>query len=352
MIIKFGEVEIKVVRKEFFCNHCDSYDSCNPNHRSGLFFLCELGDDYFIIGNGESGTTIFSEFIDYDNPAYLGMSGCKTGDGWHMTCGGWISISGIVVRKIAEVGRINEEAEISLKERILLLRLLEQKANKVVALDGFDLNKDWGTWEHKKVLKKYFLRNKRYDLYDGAQLIEIGKSYGADFKWNNWRIRVPKPRKVEWISMYSLDNDDPFAFCVKDIVKNWAIFWSSKNNRKVLYYTFDYKGMVEKRGILIELMQYKDIVYPKRKISIPKEEGWREFIEILFTRKLGEVLFLKEKPEWGEVLNLDDSRLEKVIRSDNKIIYPDYGILILSKDTIPVAVPYIDDKFTGGKTNE
>jgi hypothetical protein len=402
--IRLGpHIELKLIAEEFYSRYNIRYNHRDfQRHREGIWFLMALTDKktlttiYIIDGLGES-----EEGFPFDaNVGGVIASGFSTTyEMGHVTTGGWYSLlTPYITPDPADIGIFAEEDiktlmnppenyngtrrliesldDLNEDERILLSKLIKKslvtyltelmKAMPVFTTRVPELDIPYA---HVTPLLKTFISEKTYHLPGDAYLSYVPLSWRADFVFGGIRVYTPKARHEVYRNTHNI-------LSFEDKAKT-TIYYGEYAGRKTVYLG---KKLDSSFPLLLGWEEYNDITHPRAEIDYYtlRKALFRKtahIINILFTRRLGDVLFINPvevtyKPEDKEKLNnlnyAPETAFEKIRvitgiiekkEEDEKTIitikpeegateivlyHPEHGILQLPpKEFTAYEVPYI-----------
>lgn len=196
--MKIGELDIKVLRKHFYCRYCNDESECNrkKKHRSGIAYIVETKANdikkQFIISDGE-----FEELNEFErllgNVKKVKMSGAEVYEYGYKTCGGWFSINS---RELNSDEHFEPEkveydkivfSKVLDEHKIMILTSLVKDNKEIIELD-------WGLWNAIKPLIKTYVSSKTYHLPLNAYIFFQPFSFKALFRLRNIEFTVTKAR--------------------------------------------------------------------------------------------------------------------------------------------------------------
>lgn len=291
--MKFGSFEVEVIDKEFYCRYCSEVSPrCLKTHRMGIWFFLRITNKIFnpktvccIIGTGEKEGG-FPLNADAGKALRTGSSGYTEYERGYVTCGGWYSIcTPMFLDKVPEDILEQEPVELSTTEQIVLSKLLNERKVQIIKglidMKILSLYDDWGIWNELKPLFFVYRRTNVYE-YDDVEVVEIDKSWTSKVMYDKIEFFVPKGR---------LYYERKRLYNVLD-VPNGEVYFYDKYGRKVVYY------INKKSCRVLGWEQYHEHVHPRAELNIHPEvlesSVLYEIIKLLFTRRLGDIIFLKK----------------------------------------------------------
>ena len=334
-MLVLGNLEFRVVDKEFYCRYCDRYTPyCFRNHRSGLWFKVAVRNR-----NGKEITVVFGEgerehrfpfLANVGELLYSGMSGCEDYEKGYVTCGGWFGLKGVLVDYQEE--DTNIEPEMNEHEKIAFARMLNDYAKEIIKTlidnDVTTTSDDWGLWNCYKPLFRVYEREKVIELPLGARIVEHGMSFNATFEFGKIKVRIPKGR-------YRIE-EDSLIFTVA--VGRTRVYYAKFFERNIVYLT------KENWLHFLAWEEYSGHVHPMATISneIPRA------IDFLVKYRLGDILFIPRASQSNFEGKLDPATKEQfkkikclkgciefgeeiIVRGDDGIAlyHPEHGLLEL-----------------------
>jgi len=286
----------KVVDKEFYCRYCRSYDQCKGKHRSGIWFKLAFGntltDRCLIITIGEGEREFNFPFnCSVGEEIRRGMSGCIYFQKGHITMSGWHYLTDIITERTDKNFSELQSITLTQSEQIILSKLLNQ--NKVKILKALtdekiiSLEDDWGLWNHIKPLFFVYKRRNVKEFPLGARIEEQPDTFKAKFVWGDIQFFIPKGR---YTHHYLFDNLNVITIGKRELWQEGKqIFYGEVYGRKIVYY-YHYD-----HNIIYANEVYNNHIHPPALINPPLFEYLHSYIQKLFYRRLGDILFIKEE---------------------------------------------------------
>lgn len=314
LIIRTGDIRIRVLDKEFYCRYCDEYTrECFEKHRSGIWFKVSLNGAVFILGDGErEGRFPFS--IDPGDLIYTNFA-CRYEHGY-VTTGNWHSINVPLYLGVVDDDTWGgREVELNDDEKILLAKLVQDNIVKMIATvlkeepDRLPLYLDWGIYNSLKPLFYVYIRDRQYyDLPFGAELNEEKNSFTAYFNFGNIRIRLPKVGKPSWGYW------DWKGYAVL-YAGSYEVYYAQVHDRKIAYLVSGdhiLRGWEEYGGLIHDVeISDEDLPYSKPMLSYISIDLDKR-LRLLFFRRLGDVFFIEEGGDTGALIPATQEMLRKI----------------------------------------
>ncbi|CAI1494127.1 protein of unknown function (plasmid) [Thermococcus nautili] len=308
-------IELKVIATEFYSRYTTRYNHRDfRRYRAGFWFLMALTDSktgetiYIIDGDGEKE----GDFPFNANPGKLlhtGMSGAEDYENGHITCGGWYYLYTPYTTKNPEdidflqnptenpdegIRLIKSLDDLNDDERIFLSKLIQRNVLKYLtalidAIPFYDhiLNLDLPYAGYIPLLKTY-ISSRTENLPLDANIYYEPKSWRAWFIFGDIKVYVPKARHRYY------DNEGDYIVIYFDDKKETTIFYREDAGRKTVYLA---KNLNNEYPLFLGWEEYNDHVHPRAEIDIEtirKVVGYYtpEYMNLLFNRRLGDVLFI------------------------------------------------------------
>jgi hypothetical protein len=364
-----GDLTIEVLGREHFCTVCDRFSwRCFSRHRSGILYILRVSASYekpalLLLSQGE-----FKEIRTLKVERVLGdlvrarMSGTRIYEHGKITAAGWISFEPAVLPLREEDINIDALGTgtlslLSLEERDLLNMLLAEHKVRVVAEYLRALHEenpsamtqerahslietiDLGVWTHIKPIIHTFISGNIYHV--GGMIFFREFSFTAKFECGSivFYFTKAKPKVEEQAGNIT------------------RIRLGEKGRREI--YVLRYGDRVSvyyvRPDAVFAFEQYRGHVHPR---AVLDREYFEEKKELLFKKRLGDILFVpeegidlekaekeREMPSWigkveilkGEVwrVKVNPVRCEYYLANppegDIVLYHPEHGVLVLPR---------------------
>jgi len=334
--MKIGELEIDVLRKQFYCRYCEDESECErkKQHRRGIAYVIQIRVKdivkQFVITDGEFED--LGELEPLMGKIVRGsMSGATEYQHGYVTCGGWVTL---YPRELSP-NEYFEPSEVDY-DPIVFARVLNDHRDMIltslVRSDRSILELDWGLWNAIKPLIYAYVSRKTVPLPQEAHINYEPYSFRATFKLRDIEIPVVKARPsvttlVDYVEL-RLGEKTKIIYrtdlhrAVVILRKGWKTYlYEQYRHRDVQIYDLTYSDKDEHYLLFNRLG--KVVFVPK----ILKSEDYQEVKNEEIVKTLSEFHIVNAK--FYQVDN--DVFLIPEDKSKDVLIYHnDYGALILN----------------------